>query len=272
MATMNPAAAGGVPYRVPPEPSRLPSMALAAVVHAGLLLFLWAGINWQNTSTPAVEVEAWDMKVQQAAVAPPPVAEPEPAPKAAQQPVEEEVEAPPPDINLEKQKKIEKLKKERELKEELLEKKRLEKIEADKKLAEKKEKAKELAAEQKKLDKLRDAEMRRITGAVPNNSTSDKSTGPRGDPSYYGAISAKIRSNLVYSGSTDVPGNPEAVYRIEQLPTGEIMSAVQVKSSGIPAYDEAVKNAIIKSSPLPRKKDGTVERSLPAAFKLKENN
>jgi colicin import membrane protein len=272
MATMNPAAAG-VPYRVPPEPSRLPSIGLAAVVHAGLLCFLWFGISWQNTEPVAVEAEVWDMKVQPAAVAPPPqVVEPEPAPKVEQPPVEEKVEAPPPDIALEKQKKLEKLKKEQERRDELAEKKRIEKEEADKKLAEKKEKAKKLAEEQKKLDKLRDAEMRRITGAVPNSSDSAKSTGPKGDPSYYAAISAKIRSNLVYAGSTDVPGNPEAVYRIDQLPTGEIISAVQVKSSGIPAYDEAVKNAIAKSSPLPRKKDGTVERSIPAAFKLKDSH
>ena len=38
----NPAAVAGSPYQVPPEPSRVSSLALALVVHAGLLGFLWA--------------------------------------------------------------------------------------------------------------------------------------------------------------------------------------------------------------------------------------
>ena len=50
MATMNPAAANGIPYRVPPEPSRMPSAVLALAMHVGLVLFLWAGISWQNTA------------------------------------------------------------------------------------------------------------------------------------------------------------------------------------------------------------------------------
>jgi len=75
-----------------------------------------------------------------------------------------------------------------------------------------------------------------------------------------------------YAGSTDVPGNPMVTFQVEQLPTGEIISVKKVKSSGIPAFDEAVERAINKSTPLPKKKDGTVERSLPVDFKLKELN
>jgi colicin import membrane protein len=270
---MNPAAAG-VQYRVPPEPSRLPSITLAAVVHAGLLLFLWAGVSWQNTATAPVEAEVWDMKVQ-AAAAPPipePVVQPqpEPTPKVEQPPVEEKVEAPPPEINLEKQKKLEKLKKEKALKEELAEKKRLEKEEADKKLAEKKEKAKKLAEEQKKLEKLRDAEMRRITGAVGTTGEAAKSTAPRIDSGYLASITSKIKSTTTYLGNTDVPGNPRAQFRIEELPTGEIISVKMIKSSGVPAFDQAVEKGILKSSPLPKKKDGTVERTLDIGFSMKD--
>ena len=67
-----------------------------------------------------------------------------------------------------------------------------------------------------------------------------------------------------------LPGNPRAEFKISQLPTGEIISVRKIKSSGIPAYDTAVENAIMKSSPLPKKKDGTVERDINAGFNLKD--
>ena len=50
----------------------------------------------------------------------------------------------------------------------------------------------------------------------------------------------------------DLAGNPEAIFEVVQLPTGEIIEATLRKSSGSRAYDDAVQRAIIKSSPLPR--------------------
>jgi len=50
----------------------------------------------------------------------------------------------------------------------------------------------------------------------------------------------------------EIKGNPEAIFDVVQLPTGEVLSARLRKSSGNKAYDEAVERAILKSSPLPR--------------------
>ena len=50
----------------------------------------------------------------------------------------------------------------------------------------------------------------------------------------------------------DMQGNPEAIFDVVQLPTGEIIDVQLGKSSGVRAYDEAVQRAILKSSPLPR--------------------
>ena len=50
----------------------------------------------------------------------------------------------------------------------------------------------------------------------------------------------------------DIAGNPEAIFDVVQLPTGEVMSVKLRKSSGHKAYDAAVERAILKSSPLPR--------------------
>jgi colicin import membrane protein len=239
---------------------------------------------------------------------PQPEPQPEPTPAPPPKPVAAPVEAPPPakepDIALEKRKAKEKAEKERQAEEK---KAKLKQEEEDKKLADKKakeveqkkleekkaaeEKAKEdqakeekkqaekakaeakakADAEQKKLDKQREAEMRRITGAAGTGSTGTaaKATAPRLDSGYVAAITAKIKSNIAYTGG-DTAGNPRAEFKIEQLPTGEIISVRKIKSSGIPAYDLAVENAIAKSSPLPKKKDGTVEREVFAGFNMKD--
>jgi len=146
-----------------------------------------------------------------------------------------------------------------------------EKAEADKKkklAAEKAAKAKAEAAEKAQLDKLRDLELKRIAGAAGSTGNAQKSSAPKLDSGYQAAIAAKVKSNTVYNG--DEPGNPTVEFRIEQLPTGEILSVRKTKSSGVPAFDEAVERGIIKSSPLPKKKDGTVERTFPLVFKLKD--
>ncbi|MGJ7917585.1 cell envelope integrity protein TolA [Massilia sp. LXY-6] len=163
-------------------------------------------------------------------------------------------------------------------KEQEAEKKKLaEKEKAAKEKADKVAKAKAEKAEAAKLDKLRNDELKRMNmmagaGSPSSTGSAEKSTGPRIDKGYIASIAAKIKGNTSYPGSTDVPGNPEVVFQVEQLPTGEILSVRKTKSSGIPAFDEAVERGINKSSPLPKKKDGTVERSVQVGFKLKEMN
>jgi len=304
--TMKHATAGG-PYRVPKRDDRWSSIGLAAAMHAGLLFFLWVGVAWQNTEPVAVEAEVWDMTTQTAAPPQPPAPEqpePEPQPEPALPPppkvVAPPVEAPPavdPDIALQKRKAKEKAEKERveeEKAKKVLEQKKLEdqkKLDEKKKLEEKKEaeekakedKAKEekkaaekaakakAEADQKKLEKQRAADMARIMGTAGagTTGTAAKATAPRLDSGYVAAITAKIKSNIAYGGS-DVAGNPRAEFKIEQLPTGEIISVRKIKSSGIPAYDLAVEAAIAKSSPLPKKKDGSVEREITAGFNMKD--
>jgi colicin import membrane protein len=147
------------------------------------------------------------------------------------------------------------------------------KEDAEKKKKEEADKKKKAAEEQKKLDAARAEEMRRITGAAGNptsTGTAEKSTAPRIDKGYTAAITAKVKGNTSYAGSLDEPGNPTATFRVEQLPTGEIISVKKIKSSGVPSFDDAVEKGITKSSPLPKKKDGTVERSLVIEFHMKD--
>jgi len=146
-----------------------------------------------------------------------------------------------------------------------------EKKKADAAAAEKKKKEAAAAkAEAAKLEKFRNEELKRMAGAMGSTGTAAKSTGPRSDGGYIAAITAAIKSSTAYPGNTDVGGNPRATFRVEQLPTGEIMSVRLVKSSGVPEFDRAVENGIKKASPLPKKKDGTVERTLDVNFSMKD--
>lgn len=341
----------GVPYHVPPEPSRLPSFLLAVAVHAALLAFLWIGVSWTAKTPITVEAEVWDMSVQTAAAPelppePAPQPEPTPEPEPAPEPepvrtlpppppppvVEQPAPTPAPDIALqrEKERKAEEAKKkalaekrdaekrereeklaeqkkkdeaerkQKEKEKELLAKKEADekKKEADKKAAalaaaekkkeadEKKKadqlaaaadkkkadaaKAKAAAAEDAKLAKLRAEELKRMAGAMGSGGSAAKSTGPKSDGGYIAAITAAIKSSTAYPGNTDVSGNPRATFRVDQLPTGEIMSVRLVKSSGVPEFDRAVENGIKKASPLPKKKDGTVERTLDVNFSMRD--
>ncbi len=269
---MNPAAAGGAPYTVPPEPSRTPSILMALGMHALLVVFLYIGVKWQNTEPTAVEAEVWDIKTQAAAPPPPPqpqpVRQPEPIPTPPKPVVEEPVAPKAPDIALEKLKEQKKKLAEKALAEEKLrEELKQEKL---KEVADKKAKAAEALAEQKKADKLREQEMKRITGNLGGNGSAEKSTAPRIDTGYGAAVSGKIKRSTSYVGDTDMPGNPAVQFKIDQLPTGEIISVRKVKSSGVPAFDAAVERGINNSSPLPKKKDGTVDRTVDVTIKMKD--
>jgi colicin import membrane protein len=66
---------------------------------------------------------------------------------------------------------------------------------------------------------------------------------------YVARIQAKVKGNWILPQG--LQGNPEAVFDVVQLPTGEVLTTRLARSSGNPAYDQAVERAILKSSPLP---------------------
>lgn len=308
MASMNTAPTPGSPYLVPPEPSAVSSTLMAVAVHAALLGFLWVGIRWQNVEPVTVTAEVWDMKVQDAAPSEPaptpptPVRTPPPKPAVAPPPpppppkVEEPVAPKAPDIALEREKKEKKLREqklaEKKIADEKLAEKKLNDKLADKlaeeKLAKEQEalKAKELADKKAKADKLakaakemaedklaqkmRDLQMKRILGGVAGAGDAAQTTAPKVDSGYVTAVRNKIKRSTSFNGDTDVEGNPSATFKIEQLPTGEIISVRKSKGSGIGAFDDAVERGISNSSPLPKKKDGTVERSIEVTIRMKE--
>lgn len=132
----------------------------------------------------------------------------------------------------------------------------------------KREKERQLA-EEKRLDELaakeRDAQMRRIMGQAGASGgpptatgTAQQSSGP--SAAYGGRVAARIKPNVVFTEV--VTGNPRAEVEVRTLPDGTITARRIVKSSGSPAWDEAVLRAIDRTGTLPRDTDGRVPSSL----------
>lgn len=225
------------------EPGFARSVALAAAVHVLLALVLFLGVRWQSKPPETISVELWVPPPPVAVVEPPkplPKVEPPPAPKP--EPVVEK-----PDIAL---KAPPKPKPEPEKKKAEPPKPKPEPPKAKPEPAKpvvrddpfKRQMMEQLAREQNALKV--DQERARVLGELT------ASADARGIADWVTKVRAKIRGNTVLP--PDVKGNPEAVFEVVQLPTGEVLSVRLKRTSGMPALDAAIERAILKSSPLPK--------------------
>jgi colicin import membrane protein len=143
-----------------------------------------------------------------------------------------------------------------------------EKAAREKEAADRKKKEQADAQRQAKaLEAQREANLKRIAG-MAGASGDERATGSAlhsAGPSagYAGRIRARIKPNIVFNDSS-VPGNPVASVEVRVSPDGTITSRKIVKSSGIPAWDDAVLRAIDRTEVLPKDTDGRI----PPAFAL----
>jgi colicin import membrane protein len=242
-------------------PSRAPSSwstakwvaaILAIAVHVAFVLFLIFNVNWQNPKPEPVTAELYvppaPAKIEPAKPPPePPKPEP-PKPQAEIKPPP--VEPPKADIALkQKQERAKKDQAERERKEKA--KQDVEKRDAERREADKKQQEKRLAEVRERQAREADAlKAQAQRERQAQEKTAADAARAKADADYIRRIQAKIRGNVVVP--PDMPGNPEAIFAVVQLPSGEIIDVQLRKSSSVRAYDEAVQRAILKSSPLPR--------------------
>ena len=236
------------------------AFVLALAVQIGFLAVLVFSVQWQNRKPEPMMAELYAPPPKPAPVVekppppPPPPPEPQPAPPPKPAPVVEKPDPRAADIALKAKQELERKQKEenerriRELKE-LEEKRRLE----ERKQAEAKERQqKELAsmrAQAERETQLR-AQAERELQQRQAQQVAEASARSKAEADWIRRIQAKVRGNVIVPA--DIAGNPEAIFEVVQLPTGEIIEATLRKSSGNRAYDDAVQRAIIKSSPLPR--------------------
>lgn len=225
---------------------------LAAAVHGLFALLLVVGVSWQIHDPRPVMADIWTSlpapprDQAEAAPKPKPVA-PEPAPPQAKP-------APAPD---DKAAEIALEKKKREQEERL---KRLKAEEAEKqRRAEEARKQAEQEADRKRREELLRQELedmaRRAAADEAGQRQASREAAQRATEvdrlvaGYKDRISAKIRDNTRLPDN--LQGNPQVEFRLTVLPSGEIAKITLSKSSGNPAFDQAVLRGIEKSSPLP---------------------
>lgn len=229
------------------QPGRFRAIALAVLVHGLFFALIFFGVSWQSKPTPPLVAELWDKLPVGKAAPPKPAPGPEPPkpemPKPAPAPPKPEVKAEPPrpDIALkhkQEKEKLERLKREEDTKQEELKKKReQEKADTDRK---KQDDDRKKAADRLKSETAA-AEARKSEAArAAQQSIIDE---------YKGRIVAKIRSRS--NIPDNVSGKPRAEFKLTLLPTGEVLFATLVRSSGNRAFDEALERGIRSAQPLP---------------------
>lgn len=236
-----------------------PGLMLALLVHGALVVALAFGVSWHTGEREGVEAELWAAVPQ---IAAPRAAEPEPVPVVVPpRPAPAPKVEPPPNaqIAIERAKRDEQTRKQKELERER---------EREKALAQKLEEQRK-KEEDAKLAALREKNLKRMmgqagtTGDASSTGTAARSAGP--SAGYAGRIKARIRPNIVF---TDNPsGNPVAEIEVSLTADGKIVGQKLLKTSGLPAWDEAVQRAIERTEVLPRDIDGRVPPTMVITFR-----
>ena len=227
------------------EPALGPSLALSALTHVVLIAVLFLGVRFTSSPPATVEVELW------APPPPPPptpvVEQPKPPPPVVVKP-EPEPEVKKPDIALpEKPKPKPKPEPKVEAKP---------KPQPKRDLAFEKMLREQAAREQQQLAaQEQDRQMREL---IARQQAAAQAAQQKALAAWSDKIRGKVRGNIILP--QDVPGNPEAIFDVTLLPTGEVLTVRKRKSSGHPGYDDAVERAIMKSSPLPLPEDRSIFR------------
>lgn len=226
------------------EPGRKWALALAVLVHLIFAAVLVFGVNWQTKEASPVMAELWSSLP---ALAPKPVPQPEPEPAPLPEPEPQPKPVPKPEPKLEQPKPVKadiELKDKKKEKEKKRKEEERKKAEAEKKLKDQvlKEQQDRLEAEQEALNKQRAAEAVRQQMAA-------QAAAQRLMNDAISRISSHIRRFIIMP--PDVAGNPQAEFEVSLIPTGEVLNVKLSRSSGNPAYDNAVERAIRKASPLP---------------------
>ena len=267
----------------PEEPGKKYALTFTILVHVGLLAFLFFGVQWKRSQPDVVEVELWSSRPTQAvqALAPPPPPpqtkpEPQPEPKPVVKPEPKPLPPPPqkPDIAIKEEKKPPKpepKKPEPEPKKPEPPKPEPKKPEPPKPEPKKPEPPRPEAKPEPKAPDFSEMLKREAAERSPRPNNSQQlakaaaaeaeqraAAGKKGLQDYAAKIRQKVKGNI--SLPPNIQGNPEAIFEVNQLPTGEVLEVKLKRSSGNPSLDAAIERAILKSSPLPKPDDPALFR------------
>jgi len=232
------------------NPLALKAGVFSALVHGLFFMLLVMTFSWKNVPPMQVaQVELWDSLPQPKVIQPEPTPEPPPPPPK----IEPEPEpAPPPEPKAEIQVKpkppvpeVKKPPKEKPKPDPALK-----AAEQAKKKAEDLKRLQQLLAQddQQLQNEAQQQETKNAADAKRAAETLAASSGVVDE--FKAKIVAKIKRNV--NKQVCGTGKPELVFAIAMMPTGEVSGNPRlVKGSGLPACDQAVEYAIMKSQPLP---------------------
>ncbi len=228
------------------DPDRFAAAMLALGVHVVFFALLYFGFSWQSEAKMSIPqtVELWkslprDKPVEP--VVPQPVVEPEPVLEVQQPKAVIKPDIVIPDKKSEKKPDIKPPEKKPEVKPPAKK--------PDIKPPEKKPEVKPVSRQD--VSKVAPQPVNPSAEALQaarDQAAQEAATGRVMDE-YIGKIQGKIKRNTVMP--PDVPNEARAEFMVTLLPGGRVLSARLSKSSGNPAYDNAVERAILKSDPLP---------------------
>ncbi|MFA5171956.1 MAG: cell envelope integrity protein TolA [Sulfuriferula sp.] len=269
-------------------PGRVPAAMLAVLVHAVFFVLLVYSLDWKTHAPEPVMVELWQppppVVSSQPAPRPTPhvekISKPEPvqpnpdiaiaekkrklaeqaareaelaaqkklaAQKAAQQLAEQKM------VDQAQQKQAEQkviAQKQAELAKQV---EQQAKLNTQKQLAQKQAALRQMIAQQTQSE-LKNESARALAGQKQAASASRQAAEmSKMQNEYVAKIRAKIYGQTLLPES--LQGNPKAEFMVAVLPTGEVLQVKLLRSSGQPAYDDAVERAILKASPLPMPPD-----------------
>lgn len=235
-----------LPFQGRAQPALGRSFVLSAGVHLLLVAVMFYGVRFQSHPPVAVQVELWEAQppppapVLEPPKPPPPAPKVEPEPEVKKPQIAEAAKPkpkpkpPPPKAKPEPKRDLAMEKRMREM----------------------------AAAEQKQLERERqERELRELIARQQADANA------RALATWTDKIRAKVRGNIIFDVA-QLPGNPEAIFDVTLLPTGEVLSVQRRRSSGHAGYDEAVERAILKSSPLPKPEPASLfQRRLELKFR-----
>jgi colicin import membrane protein len=249
----------------PEEPGKKYALTFTILVHVGLIAALFLGVQWKRSQPEVMEVELWAARPMPAQVVPPPPpppeVKPEPKPLPKVEPKPEPLPPKKPDIAIKEEKKKPEPKKPEPPKPEPKKPEPKPEVKPPPKLP---DFSKELSRETADLKPRPNTQQ--MANAAAAETEQRAASNKRGLADYASKIRGKVRGNIVLPPG--IQGNPEAVFEVSQLPSGEVLDVKLKRSSGNPALDSAIERALRKSSPLPKPDDPSLfQRTLEIKYK-----
>ncbi len=140
--------------------------------------------------------------------------------------------------------------------------------EEKKKLAEEqRQKQEELAAAQRAKAR-HEEDMKRLASEASGAGNAERASSGKPDSSYARMIGALIRSNTM--GTFEVNGNPSVEFQVTLLPDGSVREVQLKRSSGVDAFDQAVRRGIEKTRFPADRSTGKVPSDIVISYRPKD--